>query len=408
MIYVKRLLKFKPFWFLIAFPILTDFLISLINGNIIPIIPLRYFNKILLIIKMNISYYATIFAIGLSYMKYLSDEKEHEENKKIFQEQLLREEIKANQLREIELENYRDQFRPSFIRKDSELIVLMKKENLFLKKVCLYTTPYTIFETYRHLKHGESILLEEETKNYYITAETLIGEKIIFGNILNDIEVYKALKIGCNPVETDDVFLQNNDEKFEKFLDNWKSFNKDEINYLNSEKESIKDNLLVDKIFMLRTRLARNFIDLTSLRNQIEFYNIKDIKELFDISLKHISHSNNSGSNEQNKNILKLLNIILSVDKNKITINSAEINDAELSEIMDYIKDDRLISMNSEIPAFELFEIVQSNNADFETVISKFKKLSKYLKVEKSIDSRTFEFTDHLLLILGGLSLDNI
>lgn len=408
MIYVKRLLKFKTFWFLIAFPILTDFLISLINGSFIPIIPLRYFNKILLIIKMNISYYATIVAIGLSYMKYLSDEKEHEENKKNFQEQLIREEIKANQLKEIELENYRDQFRPSFIRKDNELIVLMKKDNLFLKKVFLYTTPFAIFKTYNHLKHGETILLKEETNNYYITAETLIGEKIIFGNILNDIEVYKALKIGCTPVETDDIFLQNNDENFKKFLDNWKSFNKDEINYLNSEKEFIKDNMLVDKIFMLRTRLARNLIDLTSFKNQIEFYNIKNIKELFEKSLKQINNSNNIVSNEQNKNILRLLNIILSVDKNKITINPAEINDADLSEIMDYIKADRLISMNSEIPAFELFEIVQSNNADFETVISKFIKLSKYLKVEKSIDSRTFEFTDLLLLILGGLSLDNI
>ena len=406
MVYFKKLIKLELFWILLLTPIFIDFFISLLNGNLEPLSPTRYLNKILLVLRANISYYATIVAIGLSYMKYLSDEKEHEENKKNFQEQILAEEIKANQLKEIELENYRDQFRPTFIRKDNELVLLMKTDNLFLQKVFLYTTPYTIFRTYNYLKHGETIQLKDGIKNYYITGETIIGEKIIFGNILNDIQVYKALKIGCNPIETNDVFLQNNDENFEKFLDNWTTFNNDEINNLNSEEEFIRDSMTVDKIFMLRTKLARNMIDLYSFKNQIKFYNIRNIKELFNKSLEYLSSSNLSY--EQKKDILRLLNMLLSIGKNKITINTAEINDEDRSEIIDYIKADSLISMNAEIPAIELFEIVQRSNDNFENITSKLIIFSKYLKVEKSINSRTFEFTDLLLLILEGLSLDDV
>ena len=406
MVYFKKLIKLELFWILLLTPIFIDFFISLLNGNLEPLSPTRYLNKILLVLRANISYYATIVAIGLSYMKYLSDEKEHEENKKDFQEQILAEEIKANQLKEIELENYRDQFRPTFIRKDNELVLLMKTDNLFLQKVFLYTTPYTIFRTYNYLKHGETIQLKDGIKNYYITGETIIGEKIIFGNILNDIQVYKALKIGCSPIETNDVFLQNNDENFEKFLDNWTTFNNDEINNLNSEEEFIRDSMTVDKIFMLRTKLARNMIDLYSFKNQIKFYNIRNIKELFNKSLEYLSSSNLSY--EQKKDILRLLNMLLSIGKNKITINTAEINDEDRSEIIDYIKADSLISMNAEIPAIELFEIVQRSNDNFENITSKLIIFSKYLKVEKSINSRTFEFTDLLLLILEGLSLDDV
>lgn len=406
MVYFKKLIKLELFWILLLTPIFIDFFISLLNGNLEPLSPTRYLNKILLVLRANISYYATIVAIGLSYMKYLSDEKEHEENKKNFQEQILAEEIKANQLKEIELENYRDQFRPTFIRKDNELVLLMKTDNLFLQKVFLYTTPYTIFRTYNYLKHGETIQLKDGIKNYYITGETIIGEKIIFGNILNDIQVYKALKIGCSPIETNDVFLQNNDENFEKFLDNWTTFNNDEINNLNSEEEFIRDSMTVDKIFMLRTKLARNMIDLYSFKNQIKFYNIRNIKELFNKSLEYLSSSNLSY--EQKKDILRLLNMLLSIGKYKITINTAEINDEDRSEIIDYIKADSLISMNAEIPAIELFEIVQRSNDNFENITSKLIIFSKYLKVEKSINSRTFEFTDLLLLILGGLSLDDV
>lgn len=282
----------------------------------------------------------------------------------------------------------------------------MKTDNLFLQKVFLYTTPYTIFRTYNYLKHGETIQLKDGIKNYYITGETIIGEKIIFGNILNDIQVYKALKIGCSPIETNDVFLQNNDENFEKFLDNWTTFNNDEINNLNSEEEFIRDSMTVDKIFMLRTKLARNMIDLYSFKNQIKFYNIRNIKELINKSLEYLSSSNLSY--EQKKDILRLLNMLLSIGKNKITINTAEINDEDRSEIIDYIKADSLISMNAEIPAIELFEIVQRSNDNFENITSKLIIFSKYLKVEKSINSRTFEFTDLLLLILEGLSLDDV
>ena len=397
MVYFKKLIKLELFWILLLTPIFIDFFISLLNGNLEPLSPTRYLNKILLVLRANISYYATIVAIGLSYMKYLSDEKEHEENKKNFQEQILAEEIKANQLKEIELENYRDQFRPTFIRKDNELVLLMKTDNLFLQKVFLYTTPYTIFRTYNYLKHGETIQLKDGIKNYYITGETIIGE---------NIQVYKALKIGCSPIETNDVFLQNNDENFEKFLDNWTTFNNDEINNLNSEEEFIRDSMTVDKIFMLRTKLARNMIDLYSFKNQIKFYNIRNIKELFNKSLEYLSSSNLSY--EQKKDILRLLNMLLSIGKYKITINTAEINDEDRSEIIDYIKADSLISMNAEIPAIELFEIVQRSNDNFENITSKLIIFSKYLKVEKSINSRTFEFTDLLLLILGGLSLDDV
>lgn len=94
MVYFKKLIKLELFWILLLTPIFIDFFISLLNGNLEPLSPTRYLNKILLVLRANISYYATIVAIGLSYMKYLSDEKEHEENKKIFKNKYLQRKLK--------------------------------------------------------------------------------------------------------------------------------------------------------------------------------------------------------------------------------------------------------------------------------------------------------------------------
>lgn len=53
-------------------------------------------------------------------------------------------------------------------------------------------------------KSGEYVIEETIEKpipiNFYITAETVLGEKIIFGFLMGENKVYKCLRKGGNPL----------------------------------------------------------------------------------------------------------------------------------------------------------------------------------------------------------------
>ena len=398
MVYFKKLIKLELFWILLLTPIFIDFFISLLNGNLEPFSLTRYLIKILLVLKVNISYYATIVAIGLSYMKYLSDEKEHEESRKEFQEKLLREESKSNQLKEIELENYRDQYRPTFVRKKGKLILLMRKDNLYLRNVMFFLSPSAFGVYLGDLKHGEFITLNEIRNNYFVSGETLIGEKIVFGNILNDVQVYKALKTGCVPVQKDTEF---GIKEIDISLNNWISFNTVERNIDESNaNENMKSNLnKIDRLFMNRTQYVRELMWLNSPYPQLETMNFRNISEIFSKTLEYIKK--NSLSDEKKDSIVLVLGGILNDSLSGIKINLNEIEEYDWIKLEQYLKTEDLPSANSEISAIDLYFNIKRNNKNIDTVIDLLIILVKYLKIEKSVNDKLLEYTDFVLIVLN-------
>ena len=398
MTYFERLKKLKLFWFFLLTPIFIDFLISGISGTLEPVSLTRYLNKLLLVLKVNISYYTTILAIGLSYMKYLSDEKEHEENRKELQEKLLREEIKSNQLKEIELENYRDQYRPTFVRKNGNLILLMRKENLYLRNVVFFLSPSAFGEYLGDLKHGESIPLNEIRNNYYISGETLIGEKIVFGNILNDVQVYKALKTGCEPIEKNTEF---GIKEIDISLNNWISFNTVEMNINKSNvNEKMKSNLnKIDRLFMNRTQCIRELMWLNSPYPQLEIMNFETISQIFSKTLEYIK--NYSLSDEKKDSLVMVLGIILYYYSSRIKITLNEIEEGDWVNMKRNLKLEDLPSMDLEISAHDLYLNIKRNNKNIDIVINMLITLVKYLKIEESDRDKLLEYTDFVLMVLN-------
>lgn len=398
MTYFERLTKLKLFWILLLIPIFIDFLISCVSGNLEPLSLTRYLNKILLVLKVNISYYATIVAIGLSYMKYLSDEKEHEENRKKLQEKLLREEIKSNQLKEIELENYRDQYRPTFVRKNGNLILLMRKENLYLRNVVFFLSTSAFGEYLGDLKNGESIQLDGLRNNYFISGETLIGEKIVFGNILNDVQVYKALKMGCEPI-------QKNKELGIKEIDialkNWIPFNTVERNINESNVNEKMKSILkkIDRLFMNRTQYVRELMWINSPYPQLETMNFENISQIFSKTLDYIKNKNLS--DEKKDSLVLMLCGILYDSSSTIKINLNEIEEYDWINLKQYLKTEDLPSTNSEISAMDLFSNIRRNNKNIDIVIDMLIIIVKYLKIEESVNDKLLEYTDYILIVLN-------
>lgn len=391
MAYFKKLIKFGLFWILLLTPIFVDFLISWLNGTLEPLSLTRYLIKILLVLKVNISYYATIVAIGLSYMKYLSDEKEHEESRKELQEKLLREEIKSNQLKEIELENYRDQYRPTFVRKNGKLILLMRRNNLYLRNVRFFRSDLTVGKYLEDLKHGEAISLNDIEDNYYISGETLLGEKILFGNILKNVQVYKALKMGCEPIEKNLSI-----DEIEKLLNNWIPFNTVQININDSNvNEKIKSHInKIDRLFMSRTQLIRKFMWLTSSDNLLENMIWETIPELFSKILNYIN--NDHITYDKKSALIRVLESILEQNSSEIKINLKEIEKGDWIRLTQYLNIEDLQSKETEISANDLYLKSKRNSND----INMFSILVKYLKIEESVNAKLLDYTDIIYIIL--------
>lgn len=391
MAYFKKLIKFGLFWILLLTPIFVDFLISWLNGTLEPLSLTRYLIKILQVLKVNISYYATIVAIGLSYMKYLSDEKEHEESRKELQEKLLREEMKSNQLKEIELENYRDQYRPTFVRKNGKLILLMRRNNLYLRNVRFFRSDLTVGKYLEDLKHGEAISLNDIEDNYYISGETLLGEKILFGNILKNVQVYKALKMGCEPIEKNLSI-----DEIEKLLNNWIPFNTVQININDSNvNEKIKSHInKIDRLFMSRTQLIRGFMWLTSSDNLLENMIWETIPELFSKILKYIN--NDHITYDKKSALIRVLESILEQNSSEIKINLKEIEKGDWIRLTQYLNIEDLQSKKTEISANDLYLNSKRNSND----INMFSILVKYLKIEESVNAKLLDYTDIIYKIL--------
>lgn len=192
-------------------------------------------------IKSNMSFYATALTITFAVYSFLKTQNAREN--------------KDFELREKELEAKKDLFRPSFIirkieknnKSTNEILLIMREPNLYLENIRLYknSNAFVTKDDTKTFKSGEIIGLCDSYE-FYITAETQIGEKILFAyNSLTRDKIYKYLKSDKHPM-------------FPIYLDNQKYTSKNWINY-NKFDESY--GLLDDLHVFYSTLTIRMYLD---------------------------------------------------------------------------------------------------------------------------------------------------
>ena len=390
---LKKLVKSKLFWGLCFFPLVLDLLISINNHTLGEFEFHRYFNKFFLILKMNISYYASIVAFGLAYLKYLSDEQQREENIKKYREELKQQKVKENEIKEKELMNYLDQYRPTFLEQNDSLVLLMRDDNYYLRNICFYGGPRAKAVLHKDQQSGYKIHLNGVTNNYFITAETLLGEKIIFGKILNNVQIYKALKEGCSPIPPNTPGKYK-DSEFEQISNNWIPFNTMKIN----ENSILKD---FDKIFMNRTTDVRANMGLNATEFKKGLASVLDIKTLFNKVFDYIlSHKKTISVNIRSDVLDKVIEI-LNNHQFEITINLRQINEATRNYIeKNNINIDKFLNKDTE-SAYEVFHYIKNNNnGNLDNIIRVFIHLLEFLEVNAKVDIPLIDYTDCILQIL--------
>lgn len=216
-------------FFIIIFPILISFVISLVNGTLLPVDPIRYIMKILLLLKDYTGYYATALSITFTIYAFSINQKQRDEEFEKKQQEkndeLIKAQHEANIIKQQEIEDRRDQYRPTFVIRDNKVVLLMRNSDLLLEDIRYYKDD--IEEYIGTKKSGEYVIEETIEKpipiNFYITAETVLGEKIIFGFLLGENKVYKCLRKGGNPLYPSGANIS--DFRVEEVNKNWKSYN---------------------------------------------------------------------------------------------------------------------------------------------------------------------------------------
>lgn len=343
---------------------------------------------------MNINYYASVVGFGLAYLKFLSDEQQRVEFIKKSQEELNQQRAKENELKEKELMNYLDKYRPTFLEENGMLVLLMRDDNYYLRNICFYEGPRAKAVLHKDQKSGYKIHLHGVTNNYFITAETMLGEKIIFGKILNNVHIYKALKEGCSPIPPNTPGKYN-DREFEKIINNWIPFNTMEINENNTLKE-------LDKIFMNRSTEVRALMGVNATEFKKELASVVSTKILLDKTLHYILNCKNFFSNNIRNYVLDKVFEILDDNQNEITINLSKINKDSWEYIENKkIKIEKLFKKDKK-SAYEVFHYIKNNNSNSNpnNIIKVLAYLVQFLEVDPKVDNLLIDYTDCILQIL--------
>lgn len=336
-------------------------------------------------IKEYMSFYATALTITFAVYSFLETQKatEKERNDREDKENTERKERenKDFELREKEIEAERDHYRPTFIVEENSesnkrIILLMKDKSLYLTKVNVITVEryevdklsinvknptddislsevpllgsvdgihrYETINNKHEIKSGE-LITECYSSKFFITAETLKGETILFGYFSPTLKFYKYLKENQDP---------GFPSKFSKEIHYKNKINNVWGNF-NTAINNTPDYL--DRLFFEESQTIRECI-------------CKDFYNYFDASFKAKSYS------DFLKNIFKdIKNAYLSpftIDKNSL-FNILK----KYIDYIDMIRDDLLVNPQDEK---EIKEIEQY----FSDKISKSEYLEKS-KIER-------------------------
>ena len=193
------------FFIILIFPICINFIIAMFNDSLKPYDFKRYLLKILETIINNISYYGTAFGIYAGMFQFYVVQKQREnEFKKSLKVRLweLKKEkqkmtndlIKNQKLKEEESKNI---YRPTFYIEKNNIKLKMNKEDLFLENIvyypCIDGDYYKKWIKIGTKKSGDIIIEGTKEKpipdNFYITADTILGEKILFGFLFGNNKI---------------------------------------------------------------------------------------------------------------------------------------------------------------------------------------------------------------------------
>lgn len=308
-------------------PVIIYFINSLLIGTLVGKSIEDFIIKFIWIIKTNITYYGTVGSITITSIIFIKNQtdrnedidkerkkekKEREEKQEKEDQERRKQEKISNELREKELEQFKDKFRPTFIldKDNNYLNLILKDTNYYLENV-LFSENDQIYYL-GNLKANSAVRLNSNN-NYFISGKTLIGEQIIFGRIFNNVNIYKALKENGSPIETKNI------------EENWINFNE------------VKKDINVDEYFINKTIKIREKIvfELTThIKSIINETNIKDLLgDIFGI----LSTNKRDFQLQQLTSVIDVVMTILDENRDCILLNPKNIPETEWQYIRNKI-----------------------------------------------------------------------
>lgn len=386
---MKKITKFFFVSLLLIFPPLIKGMITFISNEVnfsiltLKIISLNFFQ----IIMENLSFYATCFSLIWAIEVYFKQQKDREEsiardNKK-FQDEIRRREDENREIKLKELEKYKDSFRPNFLlsQDGKKLTLIMKNSDYYLENVYYYKSGNDKGKQYINLAHKMDIDLNGVSNNYFVTAETLIGEKIIFGVILNNLKVYKLLKEGRSPIIPNDFHNINNNIE-NKINDNWISFNDININ------DDSHDSKFIDINFMYKTVAIREKMALNITEHMKEILSIKSVKDIFITVLASLSSNKKEFNDTIRQKVIKELQEVLKENLDNITINPSNIEQNILKYIYSKGSVENNLTDDKSYAALYLIEphVNTMSSKNIENVISVFLTFMKNANFSEQLE----------------------
>lgn len=404
--------------FILIFPHILDFgLIRSVEGC--SVFKECNFNviRILQTSLNNIGYYGTSFSIIFAIITYFyqrnkdiaqqeernkqilaqqqEKEKQYKKEKEKLEEELTRRQEEERKLRLKELEMYKDSFRPNFVLNvnATKLVVIMKKDDLFLENVRFYSNEKAEGTFYDSLKHRDEIDLEGSKNNYFITAETSVGEKIIFGRILNNIKVYKALRNGHLTIIPNrfKVLNKNQQDINQNIDDNWLSFNRGETE---------EHHKWIDINFMYKTVDIREKVSLNLTSHMLEIINKTTVKELFESTLANLSTNSYDYSIAIKQEVINKLIEILEENIDRILLNPTKIPESNWEYISRRTEIENTYTSDKEVALLWVVKQYSKDDYDESTIqneISIFNMLVNHSIFKDEVNEHVEEYKVDIL-----------
>lgn len=360
---------------ILCFPLILGFL-QFLNTNFNPFVWKSLLCDLLNFIESKLDYFGTVAAIMFTVYQFIFEQKEKNAELERNQKEII-------DLKKKEVSEKKNYYRPTFVRVQNQdyIEVVMKGDNLYLRNVRFYSSDIDQGKDYYDLKNSDKIKLGGINNNYFVTAETIIGEKILFGNILNNVQVYKVLKEKGEPIYPSD-FNKSESDLSGMINDNWESYN--EIS--TGEKDLHLNINNVDMIFMFRTMTAREKLVLNTTEYLKEILKVENMNKLLKTILGVIDLKT-FGAQKINA-VLKEYLDILEENRDSILINLKRMADSDIEYCEKQIKKSLNNLVDKEYSAFDIFSKYYAgtgtlNKEEYRKIIAVYLKLSESLIVNE-------------------------
>lgn len=264
-------------------------------------------------IKEYMSFYATALTITFAVYSFLETQeatkKERNEREDKENNERKKREDKDFELREKELEAQKDYYRPIFVvtnnpDKSKNIILLMKNDNLYLENIIIHSGSSKLHGTVKQCKSGEVVESNLKSLSFYITAQTLVGETILFGYLIGGVKIYKYLNHNKNPKNPEKGTLINESAQKE-INDTWGSYNKTSDKY-----DIVLEQIFFDSTLDIRNEYVLNYMN-AEFKKVLYAETYKDLfKSVFWVFDDFLTHYNPDKSMVSRK-IFSLIEILI-------------------------------------------------------------------------------------------------